>query len=221
MKLNTLAGHYHTLTPDERFALVFRAGARGDGAEQARLVAAGGLITLVMEDHAPFAHAFDWLALRSYVELLAEASAYLEALQFADDADGLDDAAPEDASDEGAPGDEGDTEGAEPSAADRRFDLAMAMGYVLKIRAAAWRLFCDRSSFPPFAAWEGLPGLDRLRRALAVAESAAFAPEGFLRWANAARPKGSPEVTEIPLSVEGLADAMEGLFRERVKWWCG
>jgi hypothetical protein len=68
---------------------------------------------------------------------------------------------------------------------------------------------------------EGLPGLDRLRRALAVAESAAFAPEGFLRWANAARPKGSPEVTEIPLRVEELADALEELFRERVKWWCG
>jgi hypothetical protein len=54
-----------------------------------------------------------------------------------------------------------------------------------------------------------------------VAESAAFAPEGFLRWANDARPEGSPVVTEIPLSVEGLADALEELFKVRVKWWCG
>jgi hypothetical protein len=221
MKQNTLARHYDALTPHERFALVFRAGARGDRAEQARLVAAGGQITLTMEDHAPFAHAFDWLALRSYVELLAEAAAYLESHHFADEAGGLDDAAPEDASDEGAPGEEGDAEAPAPSAADRWFDLARAKGYVLKIRAAAWRLFCQRRSFPPFAAWEKLPGLDRLRRALAVAESAAFGPEGFLRWANAARPKGSPEVTEIPLSVEGLADALEELFKERVKWWCG
>jgi hypothetical protein len=221
MRQNTLARHYDALDPHERFALIFLAGARGDRAEQARLVAAGGQITITMEDHAGFAHAFDWLALRSYIELLAEASAYLEALQFADDADGLDGAAPEDASDEGAPGEEGDAGDAEPSAADGRLDLGLAMGYVLKVRAAGWRLFCERRSFPPFAAWEGLPGLDRLRRALAAAESAAYTPEGFLRWANAARPKGYPEVTEIPLSVEGLADALEEVFKTRVKWWCG
>jgi hypothetical protein len=221
MKQNTLAKFYDTLTPNERFSLIFLAGARGDRAEQARLVAAGGQIALTMEDHAPFAHAFDRLALLSYVELLAEASAYLEALRFADDADGFDDVAPEDATDEGACEEKSDAEGAESSSADGRFDLALAMGFVLTTRAAAWRLFCERRRFPPFATWEGLPGLDRLRRALAAAESAAYTPEGFLLWANNARPEHSPVVTEIPLTVEGLADALDEVFKTRVKWWCG
>jgi len=221
MNLNTLAKHYEALKPHERFALIFLAGARGDKAEQARLVAAGEEITLSMQDYAPFAHAFDELAMLIYIELLAEASTYLEALHFADAPDHLDDGSPEDASDEGASEEESDAGDGERSICDCWFDLALAKGYVLKTRAEAWRLFCDRRSFPPFAAWEGLPGFDRLQRALAGAEKAAFVPEGFLRWANDARPEGSPEVTEIPLSVEGLADALEELFKKRVKWWCG
>jgi hypothetical protein len=221
MNLKTLAKHYDTLNPHERFTLIFLAGARGDKAEQARLVAAGEQITLSMQDYAPYAHAFNELALVVYIELLAEASSYLESLHFADDTDDLGDVAPEEDSDEGTSEEESDADDVEPSIADCWFDLALAKGYVLKTRAGAWRLFCERRSFPPFAAWEGLPGFDRLQRALTASEKAAFVPEGFLRWANAARPEGAPEVTEIPLSVEGLSNALEELFKKSVKWWCG
>jgi hypothetical protein len=75
----------------------------------------------------------------------------------------------------------------------------------------------------PFAVWEGLPGLERLQRALALAEEAAFVPEGFLRWLNDRRPTGEPERTEVPswLTVEGVADATAKMFQGRVAWWRG
>ena len=74
---------------------------------------------------------------------------------------------------------------------------------------------------PPFALWENLPGFDRLQRALKLAERAAFAPEGFLRWLNDIRPAGEAKRTEVPLTVEGMAAATEELFRQRVDWWGG
>jgi hypothetical protein len=74
---------------------------------------------------------------------------------------------------------------------------------------------------PPFLAWQGLPGLNRLQRAVSLAESVAFAPEGFLRWLNRTRPQGCPELRDVPLTVEGIAAATESLFREQAAWWDG
>jgi hypothetical protein len=51
------------LAPEERFRLILAAGARGDEAERDRLRHSGERITLRMEDHAPWAHAFDELAM--------------------------------------------------------------------------------------------------------------------------------------------------------------
>jgi hypothetical protein len=82
-------------------------------------------------------------------------------------------------------------------------------------------LFCARLSVPPFALMEGLPGFDRLRRALALTERAAFVPAGFLRWLNEARPAGAAEMTEVPLTAEAVADEVERLFRDRAAWWGG
>jgi hypothetical protein len=35
------------------------------------------------------------------------------------------------------------------------------------------------------------------------------------------RPAGEPERLKVPLTMEGLADAAEAIFRERVEWWGG
>ena len=103
----------------------------------------------------------------------------------------------------------------------RFLDMALAAGFVLRTKAEGWKLFCERMTVPPFALWENLPGFDRLQRALKLAERAAFAPEGFLRWLNDIRPAGEAKRTEVPLTVEGVAAATEELFRKRVKWWGG
>jgi hypothetical protein len=59
---NAVARHYSNLTAEERFRLILAAGASGDEAERDRLVSAGQRITLSVQDHAPYAHAFDELA---------------------------------------------------------------------------------------------------------------------------------------------------------------
>ena len=56
-----LANLYARLTAEERFRLIFAASARGDEAEQGRLLAAGGRLTLSVQDHAPYGFAFQQL----------------------------------------------------------------------------------------------------------------------------------------------------------------
>jgi hypothetical protein len=241
-----LARHYDHLTPEERFRLILAAGCRGDEAERDRLVNSGGRIALSMQDHAPYAHACDELAFLIFIELLEEAARYLEAFAHADDAsDILDDDEEADGGeveeeegggedqerkcdngDEEASGANANAKAAEEARGERPrwqrfFDMALAAGFVLRTKTEGWKLFCERMTVPPFALWEHLPGFDRLQRALKLAERAAFAPEGFLRWLNDIRPAGEAKRTEVPLTVEGMAAATEELFRQRVDWWGG
>ena len=74
MKAPPLAKNYKALTPEERFRLILAASGRGDEAEAARLVNAGGRITLSVPDHSPYAHAFSDLALMTFIDLLEEAA---------------------------------------------------------------------------------------------------------------------------------------------------
>ena len=91
---------------------------------------------------------------------------------------------------------------------------------MLKVKADGWKLFCERMNVPPFLLWEEFPGFKRLQDALAMAEQAAFKPEGFLRWMNDVRPKGDPEHTEEDLwTVEEVADGFEKVYRKRAEWW--
>jgi hypothetical protein len=119
-----------------------------------------------------------------------------------------------------------DAESAEDAAGERpiwqrHLDLARAAGFMLRTKGEGWKLFCARLTVPPWAAWEGLPGLDRLQHALQLAEKDAFGNEGFLRWLNVIRPAGEPERAEVPLTVEGMAAAAEELFRQSIQWWGG
>jgi hypothetical protein len=234
MNANAVAKNYGRLTSEERFRLILAASGRGDQAERDRLARAGHRITLSMPDYSPCAHAFKEITLLTFIELLEEAARYLEAFDWADDTRdvfGGDD----DEEDEGAEveEDEGDDAEEEPTAESseddagerpawqRNLDLALASGFMLKTRADGWKLFCERLNVLPFLLWECLPGSDRLQRALALAEKAAFTPGGFLRWLNTVRPAGEPERTEMPLTAERMADATMKMFRERVDWWGG
>ena len=235
--MDAVARHYGSLTPEERFRLILAAGDRGDAAERDRLVSAGQRITLSVQDHATYAHAFNELALLVFIELLEEAARYLEAFARADD---VHDFVGEDEAEDGDEAEEGKADSAEAeesnakataeSAEDdagerstwqRYLDLALAAGFVLRMKAEGWKLFCARLGVPPFALWESLPGFDRLQRALNLAEKAAFVAEGFLCWLNTIRPAGEPARVEVPLTAEGLAAATEELFRQRVQWWGG
>ena len=220
MNAGAVSRLYGSLTPEERFRLILAASGRGDEVERIRLVSAAPRITLAMPDHSPFAQAFRELAFLIFIELLAEAGRYTEALALADAS--TQEEPEEEERGEGEEAAEPANEGTGKRSLSERFlDLAWAAGFMLRTKADGWKLFCERLNVPPFLLWGGLPGLDRLQRALSLAENAAFVPEGFLRWLNRTRPKGAPERADVPLTVEGTADATECLFRERAAWWNG
>ena len=230
MNANAVAKLYGNLTPEERFRLILAASARDDETEMDRLTNAGRRIALSMPDHAPFSDAFDELALLTFIELQEEAARYQECFTFADDslylfgAGEAEEEERDDAAEEtDAQVDEGPVQedASEKPSCRRTLDIALAAGYVLRTKANGWKLFCERLNVPPFLLWEKLPGFERLQRALALAEKAAFVPEGFLRWLNRVRPKGKPALTAVPLTAEGVADATAEVLRQLVQWWGG
>jgi hypothetical protein len=242
MNPGDLSKHYGSLSPEERFKLILAAGARGDAAEQQRLINAGRDITLSCPDHSPYARAFDELATLCYIELLEEAARYLEFLDRAEDEPWWGQSAADEGDDPEAAGEEDPVEAAsvapagavrgegpadggagreKKSIGERYLRLALAAGYVLRTKAAGWQRFCAGLPVPAQALWALYPGYDRLQRALALAEHAAFEPAGFVRWLNEARPPGEPELTSPSLTVEGIAAATAEAFRQRTQWWGG
>jgi hypothetical protein len=225
MNLNAIIKHYPSLTPEERFSLIIAAGARGDHAEQERLSSAGRRLSLSVRDHAPFALAFNELDYLVYAELLAAAADYLECMGMAAGAclpgDGVATPGEDDRfEDEGEPkGDAGWEMTRNPN-----LDLALALGFTLKVKCDGWKLFCERLNVPPFPRWALLPGYDRLERALSLTDVAAFGPEGMLRFLNSLRNKCEPELpplSEVPFTAEAIATGHGRLFRERARWWGG
>jgi hypothetical protein len=151
-----------------------------------------------------------------FIELHAAAACFQDAWHHAEafDPDEADEAAP-------AEGEQPGEARGKKSLAGRHLDLALAAGYMLKTQAGGWRLFCERLNVSPFLVWEALPGFDRLRRSLDLAERAAFTPAGFLAWLNATRPEGESERAEIGLTAERLAGAAAEMFKSRLILWSG
>ena len=218
MNAGAVSRLYGSLTPEERFRLILAASGRGDDAERARLVSAAPRLALPMPDHTPFAQAFHELALLIFIELSDAAGYFSEALDHADLVAAEDEG-------EAAAGEEAAELASEGSRKrptwQRCLDLALGFGFLLRTKAGGWKLFCEPLNVPPCQLWQGLPGLNRLQRALSLTESVAFAPADFLRWLNRTRPKGCPELRDVPLTVAGIAAATEGLFREQAAWWHG
>jgi hypothetical protein len=226
MNANTFIKDYSRLTPEERFRLILAASGRGDEAERDRLGRAGRKISLSMQDHSPYALALNELGLLAFIELLDDAGRYFDGFTLSVK---YDSSSADDPGDEAEERDEAEEAHTKSTSDDsvarppwlRTLDLAMAAGYVLRAKADGWKLFCERLNIPPFLLWEGLPGFDRLQRALALAEEAAFGPEGFLRWMNDIRPADAAEQTEVYLTAAAVADATAEAFRKRVHWWRG
>jgi hypothetical protein len=226
MNSNGFAKHYDKLTPEERFRLIMAAGTRGDEAETDRLTRAAKRISISMPDHSPYVDAFQELILVAYIEMLDSAAFYRECNERFHDQlrDSIDT----------AKNAEDDTEEALTAEDDvvkypawhRAGELVYAAGFLLKAKLAGWKLFCERWSDAPFAAWEeaDFPGLDRLKLALARAEAGTAFPTSadMVRWLNGIRPAGDPEATEADImTAERFADSFDAAFRERVRWWGG
>lgn len=220
MKAHPLAGNYAYLTPEERFRLILAASQRGDEAERDRLVQAGSRLEFSMAGHAPYAHAFGELEMLTFLDLLEEASSYIQALACIDEAGDED----EGQTDEGQTDESGAVESADDRgwlARKQSLDLALAAGYLLLTKADGWKQFCEEMQVPQFLLWKSLPGFNRLKRALALAEEVAFTPEEFLRWLNGLRPAAEPELIELPPTGAAVAAEITESYRSRVRWWGG
>jgi hypothetical protein len=231
MNVCAVTKNYEQLTPEERFRLILAANGRGDKAERDRLAGVGNRINISMQDHGPFAQAFNDVSRFAFIEVLDYSAFYNDAVLHmlfkfgslrADDLE-----PPAKAEDTPSPADLGKEEETEVdvpgnAAGDELRDTLLAAGFMLRIRANGWKLFCERLGVPPFALWEHLPGFDRIESALAAAEEMAFVSEKwFLRWLNKIRPAGDPELTKLPLTLEGIAQGFEVAYREMAKWWGG
>jgi hypothetical protein len=244
MTSKSFSKNYGSLTPEERFRLILAASGRGDELERDRLARAGKRIALSMEDHAPYAHAFDDLAMMTFLELLDysarffDAIAHIQSVHCKNGAVGLagpqstgnvpDAAAAELRSAQraktepnGVPEPDGTDGDGTSRDIERDIDRAMAVGYQLRTLANGWKLFCDEMNVPPFIFWKDLPGFNRFRLALALNENAPFGPRQFLQWLNSVRPAGTPEITKTELTAEATASAYKEKFRDRVRWWGG
>ena len=204
MNPNTLTKQYGYISPEERFRLIMAASGRGDEVERDRLAMSGSRMTVSIQDHAPFALAFSDLGNWTFIDLVEDASQYLSSFLDRREAEFSDDDEPTEE---------------ELAALETNRRLWLAEGYLLKAKADGWKLFCDRLSVPPFVIWQHLPGFDRLQVGLRLAEKAAFVPEGFLRWLNDQRPDGCLEFTTVPITAVKVADELEKVYREGVRWW--
>jgi hypothetical protein len=219
MNLNGLVKHYATLTPEERFRLIVAANDRGDEAESQRLISAAKRCTFSNMDYSPYAHALQELSMLIFLELLEYAAECDDAHEQWSDA--VSDLIGYKKSKRGVAKKESSGQIA------RTFETYLAHGFILRTRAAGWKLFCERMGIAPFGLWQYLPGFERLRRVLAILEGTAdrpggpaFTPAGMMKWLNHIRPDGVPEVTEASiLSPESVADSTDALFHERARWW--
>jgi len=191
---HSVAKHYDTLTPEERFALLVAAQARGDQAEYRRLQDAAPRVAVSEQTHQPITLAFLEISWAKFVQLSDLAANILTAfITWRSTAKKDED--------------------------DPLIHNALALGYSLKTHTAAWVMFCERHRLAPFVFWQKLPGFVRLEMMLGIVEGALFSPEGYLRWVNNRRPPGAPEKTQVDLTAESAARELESWFQERVAWW--
>ncbi len=198
MNPNALAKDYRLIKPGERLALIMSAYDRGDAADGERLASSAPKITFDTRHHQPFAHAFREVESMWFLQLLDTSANYLEGLDLSDSLSiSLDKRSP------------------------RFFRMALSWGYILKTRAAGWKLFCERRHFPPFARWKRKPGWDRLYRALETAEKAAFSDEEFIAFFNGQQSNGEAKLTISPFAAAATASALDWFFKESVREWGG
>jgi hypothetical protein len=109
-----------------------------------------------VQDHAPIGHAFDELALLTFIELFDGAADYLESFQSDDeDEDDSEDETADGSRDEAAAeGDDAEVGSGDEDAAEtvpnrherptglRYRDLSLVKRFLLKTNAAGWKLFC-------------------------------------------------------------------------------
>jgi hypothetical protein len=183
-----LAQHYDKLTPRERVPLILAASARGDQQERDRLMNSAPRVHYPVPDHFGLAMAFLEVSGQHFMGLLDLVANYFEVL--------------------------GHAEGWEDAAGKRMLDVALMLGYLLKVRLAGWRLFCAEHCLDPEVCWSVLPGWETLQRGVRTAEKVAFTEEGAARYAE----RRGWDAVQVP-TAEGVAARLRQCLKEQEEWW--
>jgi hypothetical protein len=179
---------YKTFTSEERFRLVLAARGRNDEPEEDRLIESSPTIPVRMRDIFPHLVAFQSVAWLAFIELLDHAANVETAWLAAESA-------------------------AEDDAGSVRWTrLAKTFGYLLRTKWLGWVRFCEELHVPPRHFWVGLPGLDRLDRALKDAEAIGCTDAEFVAIVNRLREPNRAAVTASPVTVEAAAAALRQMF---------
>jgi hypothetical protein len=218
----SLQRHYAELSGEERFRLILAAEGRGDVVEQERLTKSARMIHYRTPDHSPVNFAFNNLALLTYIELMDNARLFHDLMTMHEHEEELafgrkgKTESHEDAEEKEFV--QLDMEGLNPGK--RTLGITLAAGCIFREKARGWVLFCERLGVPPYLLWEVLPGYERLKRDMDLAETLSFSRDGLLRWCNQKRKLGEPEIKQV-ISAETCANESEGMYREQVEWWGG
>src|SRR5688572_10889865 len=134
MNTARLVRHYDSLSPAERLPLIMAASARGDDQEWERLRTSAPRVVYQVTHHFGLAMAFRDLCEIHRMEMLNLAALFL-----------------------GSYGVAGGWDGNQGTGAGH-LDSARALGYLLKVERAGWRLFCEGLKFDPDTCLSCLPG---------------------------------------------------------------
>lgn len=189
MKTDKLARHYPALSPAERLSLMLAAAARGNDAEHARLIAAAPRVACEVPHTFGRALAFLVTAARSRMERLDLAALYFKASAVAGEADG--------------------------AVSARCRGAARVFGYLLKIHADGWALFCRRERLDPAVCEAGLPGDLVLEQSLREAEA-----DGFMAdEARAHLRRDGHDPPDRLRTAESVADGLQAVYRAWFERW--
>jgi hypothetical protein len=213
MNLNATTKLYDQLTAEERFRLIMAAKGRGDEAERDRLVRSAPRHSYHMWHHEPYCDAFQELSTLIFLDIVEFATCQLKTWELV--RDNFPDNGAEDAA----------------KKHEKTFrpmwhvftELALAIGYQLRIRRDGWILFCERLSVPPFLLWENLTGFERLQDNLERCDKLdIFSPQGMASWLNYVRQTGELEIKMEELETpEIIARILDQRFRHGVQKWLG
>jgi hypothetical protein len=182
-----LARHYPTLSPAERLSLMLAAAARGDEQEHARLVAAAPRLAYSAPHMFGRAQAFLVVGFHSRMERINLAALYFKASTLAESSRG--------------------------KVAARFRDTARVFGYLVRVHAEGWVLFCERERLDPTVCEKDLPGEFALELAEREATVDGFTPEEALAYSRREEPASGLK------TAESVADELGALYRSWFERW--
>jgi hypothetical protein len=183
---------YPLLRGEERLPLLLQAMDRGDVADENALVKSAVSLRVIVPDFHTGLTAFKDLALLGFSEIAEAAWTFGDALLRAEQ------------------------KGLSDEQSERWIRAASGLAFVLRTRWLGWVRFCEERNFPPELYWTVMPGYERVREYLTLAESFAADDAELIATLNSVEVETEP-VTAIALTVDSVARSTHELYETRLQ----